>query len=44
MEIDQAFSDLDCDGSFLDESLLCLGSDDEFEVSFSVIFLHVCSH
>lgn len=31
MEIDQAFSDLDCDGSFLDESLLCLGSDDEFE-------------
>ncbi|KAK6015927.1 SET domain protein [Ostertagia ostertagi] len=31
MEIDEAFSDLDCDSSLLDESLLCLGSDDEFE-------------
>ncbi|KAK6015926.1 hypothetical protein OSTOST_18599, partial [Ostertagia ostertagi] len=29
MEIDEAFSDLDCDSSLLDESLLCLGMTDE---------------
>uniref|UniRef100_A0A7I4Y882 [histone H3]-lysine(27) N-trimethyltransferase n=1 Tax=Haemonchus contortus TaxID=6289 RepID=A0A7I4Y882_HAECO len=31
MELDDSLSDLDCDSSVLDESLLCLGSDDEFE-------------
>ncbi|CAJ0604975.1 unnamed protein product [Cylicocyclus nassatus] len=31
MDVEEAFSGMDCDGSFFEESLLCLGSDDEFE-------------
>ncbi|VDM67064.1 unnamed protein product [Strongylus vulgaris] len=31
MDVEEAFSSMDCDGSFFEESLLCLGSDDEFE-------------
>ncbi|EYC06961.1 hypothetical protein Y032_0073g798 [Ancylostoma ceylanicum] len=31
IDLEHTFSDMDCDSSFLEESLLCLGSDDEFE-------------
>ncbi|KAK6739134.1 hypothetical protein RB195_020916 [Necator americanus] len=31
MDLEEAFSGMDCESSFLEESLLCLGSDDEFE-------------